>query len=253
MKLKSITSFTLALLFTTTTQAGLTNDILANGFSVESLVSEHLSLDMLTEQAKNSIIQVTSTGLAGTQNEKDPAKDDVVTGNDSRPFTLNQDIKKTLDVKEEDGKEIDLTTLQGQVQQAYLNKPETLYQESELDATSRDVAMGANAKIEIDPKKDASVAGSKEAIQAARHAGLENARAIAMATLAKYENTPNVDKKNDANINARKTEIAQASGHSVQNQATGITIDHMIAISASQAEIDNFKLMQDKYLNNIQK
>ena len=252
MKLKCITSFTLALLFTTATQAGLTDDILANGFSVESLVSEHLSLDMLTEQAKNSIIQVTSTGLAGTQNEKDPAKDDVVTGNDSRPFTLNQDIKKTLDVKEEE-KEIDLTTLQGQVQQAYLNKPETLYQESGLDATSRDVAMGANAKIEIDPKKDASVAGSKEAIQAARHAGLENARAIAMATLAKYENTPNVDKKNDANINARKTEIAQASGHSVQNQATGITIDHMIAISASQAEIDNFKLMQDKYLNNIQK
>ena len=112
--------------------------------------------------------------------------------------------------------------------------------------------MGANAKIEIDPKQDASVAGSKEAIQANRHASLENARAIAMASLDKYEETPTVDNKDDADIKARKTEISQASGQSVQNQATGITIDHMIAVSASQAEIDNFKFMQDKYLTNIQ-
>ena len=163
MKLKHITFFTLAMLLTSTAHAGITDDILANAYSVESLVNEYMTKDKLIEQAKDAITEVQSKGLAGKQNEKDPPKDDVVTGDDSRPYTTNEDIKKTLEQEDPD-----LLTLQEQTQQAYLNKTETLYQENELEATSRDVAMGANAKIEIDPKQDASVAGSKEAIQANR-------------------------------------------------------------------------------------
>ena len=125
MKLKHITFFTLAILLTSTAHAGFTHDILANSYSVQSLVNEFLTKDKLTEQAKNAITEFISKGSAGNQNENTPPTNDTVTGNDSMPYTTNEDIKNTLQQKE-----TNLLALHGKVQQAFLNKPEILYQEN---------------------------------------------------------------------------------------------------------------------------
>lgn len=247
--MKKLQSIFLAccLIIATPSQAGIVNDVLANAKSMADFVLQKVSTNDQKNQAANSKIEAKSMGSAGQQNEKPANKKDQVSGDDTKAYAPKQ-LQASLN-----SDKIDETHLQGQVQETLLRKPATVMAETPNDLTSRDVAQGAPQIVEITPEKDANVPGSLEITNAAINMSAQSARALAMLSLVKLKESPNVSAQEDADIKNRKTEIAQVSGQNVQNSASASWMDQMIAVASSYSELIGLEHMQDKYqhiLNN---